>query len=274
MCNISLSIEYDGTDYAGWQRQGRIKTVQSTIEKTLQKILQEKIRLIGSGRTDSGVHSLGQVANFKADSAIALDKLHKALNSLLPDDIAIIRIQKVNTDFHARFDAKSKIYRYTILNSKQRSVFLRNTTHFYPYSLDIDKMRKAAKCLLGRQDFKSFCASGSGAKNTIRTIKKTSIRKFSHPLYATLASPCLALPVRQAGGGRRAVGGRYPFVVIDIEADGFLYNMVRSIVGTLIEVGRGKITVNSFKKILVSRDRSLAGPTAPANGLCLIKVRY
>ncbi len=265
MRNIKLEIEYDGTNYCGWQIQSctsyivyRI-SIQETLEKILSKILQEKIKVIGSGRTDAGVHALAQVANFKTDSSIALEKLQNGLNALLPEDISINKVEERSLDFHSRFSAKSKVYRYTILNLPSRSAILRNVVYFYPYSLDINLMRKQARYLLGKHDFRSFCASKSGVKDTIRTIKKISIRKICYPL---------SLPCRQAGAIR------YPLLVIDIEANGFLYNMVRNIVGTLIEIGRGKISQGSIKKILYSRDRTLAGPTAPARGLCLVEVKY
>ena len=251
--NLKLEIEYDGTNYCGWQIQGRSKnkpSIQETLEKTLRKILQEKIRLIASGRTDAGVHAEAQVANFKTKANIALDKLQKALNGLLPNDITVSKVGEVKLDFHSRFAAKSKLYRYTILNQPYPSAFLEDKVYFYPYPLDIQLMRQEARCLLGRHNFKSFCASGSSAKDTIRTIKRISIKKLTYGFKSA------------------------PLIVIDIEADGFLYNMARNIVGTLIEIGRGKFSKGSCKRILLSKDRKLAGPTAPACGLCLLKVKY
>jgi tRNA pseudouridine38-40 synthase len=265
MRNLRLEIEYDGTNYCGWQVQnspltslgtpfGRrlAKSIQEVIEKSLQKILQEKIRLIASGRTDAGVHAQGQVANFKTNSNITLEKLKRALNGLLPDDIAISKVKKVDLDFHSRFDAKSKIYRYAILNRAYPSALLRNKVYFYPYPLDIKLMRQEAHSLLGRHDFKAFCASGSNAKNTMRTIKKIEIKKTNWPLTT----------------------GHWPLITIDIEADGFLYNMARNIVGTFIEIARAKFPKGSLRKILLHKDRQLAGPTVPAHGLCLLKVKY
>ena len=255
MRNIKLTIEYEGTNYCGWQVQKshqvtksprhQKKSIQEIIENTLSKILQERIRLIASGRTDAGVHALAQVANFKTCSNIALDKLQRALNGNLPQDIAISDIEEVNLDFHSRFHAKSKIYRYTILNRGWSSPLLRNTVYFYPYPLDVKLMRQEARCLLGRHDFKSFCASGSSTKDTVRIIKKIAIRNI-----------------------------RYALLAIDIEADGFLYNMVRNIVGTLIEIGRGRFSKGGLKKILLAKNRKFAGPAVPACGLCLLKVGY
>jgi tRNA pseudouridine38-40 synthase len=265
--NLKLEIEYDGTNYCGWQVQRshhvtksqshQLKSIQEIIEKILQKILQEKIRLIASGRTDAGVHALAQVANFKTHSDIAPEKLQKALNGLLPDDISISKIQEVVQDFHSRFRAKSKIYRYTILNRVHPSALLRNMVYFYPYPLDVNLMRKEARCLIGKHDFKAFCASGSDAKDTARTIKRITIKKLTYhlsPITYRLREPSL--------------------IVIEIEADGFLYNMVRNIVGTLIEIGRGRFPEGCLKRILQSRNRKLAGPIVPAKGLCLLEVKY
>jgi len=254
MPNIKLEIEYDGSNYRGWQVQNsprstvpispQRKTIQETIEKALQKILQEKIKLIASGRTDAGVHAQAQVANLKTTKRIPLEKLQQALNALLPDDIAITKVLEVSPDFHARFAAKSKIYRYTILNRPYRSARLKDRAYFYPYPLNIKLMQKEAGCLLGRHDFTSFQASGSSCKQAIRRIKKIK------------------------------VGRHRDLINIDIEADGFLYNMVRNIVGTLIEIGRGRFLKGSLKRILSLKNRKFAGPTAPPEGLCLVRVKY
>jgi tRNA pseudouridine38-40 synthase len=268
MRNLKLEIEYEGTNYCGWQIQKshhvttspsqKPRSIQETIERTLQRILQEKVRLIASGRTDAGVHALAQVANFKTNSKIPSDKLQVALNGLLPDDITIRQIREKDLNFHSRFAAKSKIYRYTILNRSYPSAILRNFVYFYPYPLDIRLMRQEAYCLLGKHNFAAFCASASNVKNTIRTIKKISIKKIPFKLNN---------PVTEES--KNAF-----LIIIDIEADGFLYNMVRNIVGTLIEIGRGRFPPDSLKKILASGNRKLAGQTVPACGLCLLKVKY
>jgi tRNA pseudouridine38-40 synthase len=259
MPNFRLEIEYEGTNYCGWQVQPhrRLKSIQQVIEEVLRKILQEKVKLVASGRTDAGVHALAQVANFKTNSQISLDKLQHGLNSLLPPDIVIKAIEEVPADFHSRFQAKSKVYRYVVLNRAYPSALLRNTVYQYPYPLDLQLMRKEAKALLGKHDFKSFCATAGSTKTTIRTIKH--IRIYHEPRTMnyepkTQPSDCL--------------------IYIEIEADGFLYNMVRNIVGTLLEIGRGKMPAGSLKKILLAKDRKLAGPTAPAQGLCLLRVKY
>ena len=246
MPNIKLEIEYDGSNYAGWQVQpaGRGKTIQQVIEKTLHKLLREKIRLIVSGRTDSGVHARAQVANFHTRARMPLARLKLALNGLLPEDIKVTRIKEEEPAFHSRFSAKSKIYRYTILNRGHSSPLLRNTVYFYPHPLDIALMRREANCLLGRHDFSSFRASGGKDKDPVKNIKKITIVK------------------------------KNDFINIDIEADGFLYNMARNIVGTLIEVGRGRIPGGSLARILLSRNRRHAGQNVPGRGLCLLKVKY
>ncbi len=259
--NIKLSIEYLGSDYCGWQIQnqkpirGKISksaSIQENLENILSRILQEKIKVIGSGRTDAGVHAVSQVANFKTRSHMSLSGMQKALNGLLPKDIAVGSICEVASDFHSRFAAKSKIYSYVILNSPVRSVFLKDISLFLPYRLNVGLMQKESRCLLGRHDFKSFCASGSSVKDTIRTIKRISISKRAYPLFN--------------------ISG--PLIIVEIEADGFLYNMVRNIVGTLIEVGMEKLPAGSLRKILTAKDRKLAGPTAPAKGLFLTRVAY
>ncbi|MFH2138851.1 MAG: tRNA pseudouridine(38-40) synthase TruA [Candidatus Omnitrophota bacterium] len=249
MRNILLKIEYDGTNYQGWQTQRkrgktRFVTIQETIEKVLSQVLQENVNLISSGRTDSGVHAKEQVANFNTYSEIPLKKIKIALNSLLPEDIRIKAICLAGKDFHARYCAKSKTYRYAIINREYNSVFDRSWVVQISRKLDIKAMQEEAKTLIGRHDFKSFQASDKIHRNSIRTIKKLLVRK------------------------------RNNYILIDVEADGFLYNMVRNIVGTLLEVGKGKFEKGAVKRILKSKDRSQAGPTAPAKGLCLLKVNY
>jgi tRNA pseudouridine38-40 synthase len=243
--NIRLTLEYDGTNYAGWQTQAKgKKTIQKTIEEILHRILQEKVHLIASGRTDAGVHAKAQVANFTTHSKINIKNLTRALNSLLPKDISVIKAETADLSFHSRFNAKTKIYRYTILNRNYPSALLRNNVHFCPYPLDFKLIVEESKALLGRHNFKSFQATDRIKKNAIRDIKRIKIKKVGDTIF------------------------------IDIEADGFLKNMVRNIVGTLLEIGRGKLPKGSMKKILVAKDRKKAGPTIEAKGLSLLKVRY
>ncbi|MCM8757793.1 MAG: tRNA pseudouridine(38-40) synthase TruA, partial [Candidatus Omnitrophica bacterium] len=219
-----------------------IKTVQKTIEDTLEKILCEKVKLIASGRTDSGVHALGQVANFKTNSSIPKYKLLYALNSLLPKDIVVKKVEDVDMDFHSRFSAISKIYRYTILNSKIRSPFLNKRAFFYPYPLDINLMRREAKKLLGRHNFLAFQNSDKVKRDSIRRIKKIRILKEGNLIH------------------------------IDIEADGFVYGMVRNIVGVLLQIGRKK-PIN-IEELLKSKIKPSGYFKVPAEGLYLVKVNY
>jgi len=251
--NLKLEIEYDGTHYYGWQVQNNKKakasyrnsqTIQQILEKVLRKILQEDIKLIVAGRTDSGVHALCQVANFKSSSPMPLERLHWALNCLLPKDIKVTRIKKVGLDFNSRFSAKSKLYRYIILNRKYSSALLANRVYFFNHYLDVRLMRREAKDLLGRHNFASFQTAETRQRNPLRTIKSIKIKKSKDLLH------------------------------IDIQADSFLYNMVRSIAGTLLEIGRGRLPQGSMEKILKARNRQQAGPTLPAKGLYLVRVSY
>jgi len=286
--NIKLTIEYDGTNYCGWQvqsRNRRKKSVQGTIEKALGKILQQDVKLIASGRTDAGVHALAQVANFKTNLRIPLDNIQKALNTFLPDDIAIVAIEEVALNFHSRFAARSKVYRYTILNRKSPSALLRNRAYFYPYQLNIDSMRKAARVLIGKHNFKAFQKTDSSSlqatpEGASEAISFRLLRTSSSQPSGLLRRPdFVGTPGNDGFSSVRTISKiniskRGGLLYINIEADGFLYSMARSIVGTLLEIGRGKFPVHSLGKILVSGNRKLAGPTAPACGLCLIKVKY
>lgn len=242
--NILLKIEYDGTNYSGWQTQKNAKSIQSTIETAIKRITGKKPDLISCGRTDTGVHALGQIANFKTTSDILLYKLQRGLNSVLPKDIVIKEIREAPLKFHSRFDARSKVYTYTILNGPAPAAISRNYVHHVPYKLNFGLMRREAKCLVGRHDFKSFQAADKIERSSVRTIKRLNIKKAGNSMKIT------------------------------VEADGFLYNMVRNIVGTLIEMGRGRFKPGSVAKILKAKDRKLAGPTAPAMGLCLMEVKY
>lgn len=241
--NIKLTIEYDGTAYHGWQIQKNTRqTIQEIIEKVLKGILQEEVSLFGSGRTDQGVHALAQVANFQTRSKISLSRLKLGLNSLLPKDIVITVIKEVPFDFHSRRSAKSKHYRYTILNRSYSSAFQHKYAWLYHIPLDLELMRREAARLVGRHDFRSFKATRRDKKTTVRTIYELKIRRTGDYIY------------------------------IDVRGNGFVYNMVRSIVGTLVGIGSGKL--NNIRRILLAKDRKEAGITAPACGLCLMKVEY
>lgn len=244
MKNIKLIIEYDGTNYHGWQTQKNAKTVQDVIERAIEGLTGEKAALISSSRTDFGVHALGQVANFISNSTIPGDRFSYALNRILPEDIVIRESCEVGLDFHARFQAKGKKYRYIIYNHRFPSAMLRNRAYHVSYNLDIDGMKKAALCFLGTHDFSSFKASGSSVKTSVRTITSVSLEKNDDVLK------------------------------FEICGNGFLYNMVRIIVGILVDVGMGKIKADDIPDIINSKDRKKAGHTAPAHGLYLVEVYY
>jgi tRNA pseudouridine38-40 synthase len=244
MPNIKLVIEYDGTGYGGWQKQKNAVTVQETLEDALQRITGEKNTVIGAGRTDSGVHALGQVANFHTQSSIPPERFAYALNAVLPPDIRIKASEQVPEDFHARYSATGKKYRYSIHNHVHGTAIDRNTSYHVREKLSVKEMEEAASFLIGTHDFKSFCAAGSSVKTTVRTVQQAFFQQE---------------------------GSRIDFY---IEGNGFLYNMVRIIAGTLIEVGKGKRKPGEMSGIIEARDRRMAGPTAPAKALCLLEVMY
>ncbi len=245
MRNIKLTIEYDGTGYHGWQIQPEVRTIQGTLEEKIGVIAGEQISLVASGRTDAGVHALGQVANFKTESRIPLGALKRGLNSLLPDDIAIKRVEAVSHDFHARFSARSKLYTYRVFNSKVSSPMERNFSWHVPERLDLGKMREAARLLLGRHDFSAFRAAQTENLNPVRTLMVLEIARK-----------------------------RNKIIQFRIRADAFLKHMARNIVGTLVDVGKGKRDPECLKAILGARDRTQAGMAAPPNGLFLVEVDY
>ena len=244
MRNIKLKIAYEGTNYAGWQFQKNARSIQEVLEKAILKVLGEKAGLTGSGRTDAGVHAMEQVANFKTTSKMPCYKLQHALNANIPDDIAITDCSEVPLNFNSRFAAKKKVYRYSIFNKKHPHPFYKS--HFYRVSSRLDErlMMREARHLIGRHDFKAFQARDKKERGSVRTIKRLTVKREGDCVY------------------------------FDIVADGFLYHMVRNIAGTLIYVGRGKMPRGSIKRILRSKNRSLAGPTAPGKGLCLMKIKY
>ena len=244
MRNVKLTIEYDGTNYCGWQKQNNEKTIQEEIEKAIYKAVGEVVEVIGSSRTDAGVHARGMVANFKTNATIPFDRFKYAINDKLPDDIAIIEPEEVSEDFHARYDSKGKTYCYSIINRQQKPAIGRNYVYHFKWDLDIEKMREACKHFIGKHDFKAFRSLGSSVKTTERTIKELYIESEGEKIN------------------------------IFITADGSLYNIVRIIVGTLLKVGRGKIPVEDIEKIILLGDRKKAGPCVPAQGLILEKVYY
>ncbi|MBS3976394.1 MAG: tRNA pseudouridine(38-40) synthase TruA [Syntrophomonadaceae bacterium] len=244
--NIKLILAYDGTAYHGWQVQAENQkpTVQDRVEKALAVLTRENIRVAGAGRTDAGVHALGQVATFLTGSPIPIERFPAAINSILPDDIVTTKAQEMPPDFHARFSARGKTYRYLIDNRQYPDPFWRNYALHHPYPLDVQAMAKAAGQFTGKFDWRGFCASGSGRKNFVRTIVESHISQE---------------------------GSR---IVFETTGDGFLYNMVRIMAGTLLLVGRGKIEPDGIRDIILSQERNKAGPTVPSHGLYLIKVIY
>ena len=243
--NFKIIIEYDGSQYCGWQRQNNDPTIQETIEKALMKMTDQKISVIGSGRTDAGVHAYGQVANFKCDTRLSAGDFLGGLNSLTPEDIVIAACEEVPDEFHARFSATSKIYQYRILNRSNPAAIMRQYAWHIRKALDLDAMRTALPHLIGSHDFKAFEGAGSPRAHNIRKVYEVDLREENDG-----------------------------YVVFEIEADGFLRYMVRNIVGTIVEVGFGKISPDDVKQILASKDRTIAPATAPAHGLFLKRVKY
>ena len=248
MRNIVLKIAYDGTNYHGFQRQMPIKNstlaIQNILENKLQKIFGDKIELSAAGRTDSGVHALGQVVNFHTNGSIPVEKIPLASSSILPNDIVVLDAWQAEDNFNARHFAKSKIYTYKILNDKVSNPFLNRYAWHIRFNLDVESMRTALNILIGKHDFSAFRASGGAPMSPIRNIFNAEIF-FEDNL-----------------------------LTIKIHANGFLYHMARNIVGSLVAVGRGKFSVEDFKFIINSHDRNLAAPTAPPQGLCLLEVVY
>ena len=242
--NIKLTIEYDGTDYCGWQVQPNRRAIQEVLEQALEKILGVKTRLNASGRTDAGVHAAGQVANFIHSGEIDLWRLQRGLNALTPDDIVVRRVEAAPDSFDARRGGRVRIYQYRIWNQPWPPAILRRFSWHVHEPLDLSAMQEAILYLEGEHDFASFQAAGCDAAHSVRRVYRNSL-------------------TRQGA-----------LLLYDVEANAFLRHMVRNIVGTLVQVGRGERAPASFAKLLEGRDRTLAGPTAPAQGLFLMEVRY
>ena len=244
MRNIRLVIEYDGKDFNGWQKQPNKLNIQGEIERAIEVVTGESVDLIASGRTDAGVNALGQVANFKIEKDIPIEKIPYALNSQLKKSIRIQSAEEVDERFHSRYSCKRKTYRYVINNSEQGSAIYRNMQYHFPAKLDDKKMNDAIQYLIGEHDFKSFKASGTSSKSSVRTIYDARVKREGN------------------------------LVIIELTGNGFLYNMVRIISGTLVDVGIGKTKPEDLKNIIEAEDRLEAGKTLPATGLVLVKVLY
>ena len=251
--NIRLLIAYDGSRYSGWQRQKNALTIQEVLERHLAVMTREETRLYGAGRTDAGVHALGMVANFHTASTVPPAGLHRGLNSLLPRDIRILEVREESPTFHSRFDATGKTYRYDFFTGEIQLPTTRGYMAHRPCRLDVRTVRQCLQLITGTHDFSSFEASGSrdpenpGGRGAVRTI---------------LDARCIRIP------------GHADSWSLVLTGDGFLRHMVRNLAGTLLDAGRGRITVDDFAAILAGRDRTLAGPTAPAHGLFLVEVHY
>jgi len=245
MRNFKMMLEYDGAAYCGWQKQLNGVSIQQILEEAVTRIIGEKVSIIASGRTDAGVHALNQVASFRAQSLLPVNKMFLGINSVLPEDIVIKDLQEAPPDFNALKDAKGKVYLYRIKNQRLRPVLGRQYYWFVRYPLDMEQMHKAASFLTGEHDFSCFCATGCDIKDRVRTLKRVDIDG------------------RDAG-----------MLEITVESGGFLRHMVRNIVGTLVDVGRGKLKPDDMAEIIASGDRKKAGVAAPACGLFLKEVKY
>ena len=242
--NYKLTVSYDGTRYYGWQAQPDKKTIQGKLQSVLEVLCNKEVLVIGAGRTDAGVHARAMTANVHMDTALSEDEIRNYLNKYLPEDIAVTEVKIASDRFHARYNALSKTYRYTCYCGNVKSVFDRKYILHLDKTPDIDKMIEAAEYLVGEHDFKSFCGNSKFKKSTVRRIDSIDIRLKHNYLYITFCG------------------------------SGFLQNMVRILVGTLLDVGYGKTQPDEMEEILQGRDRLLAGPTVPPQGLCLIKVNY
>ena len=245
MRNIKIIIEYDGTDFHGWQIQPAQKTIQGCLIKAVSKMVCKETKVIGASRTDSGVHAKGQVANFFTDSTIPINGFLRGLNTLTPYDISILDVSEVNEKFHSRFSAKQKKYIYTVLNKKTPSALMRRFSWHIDVELSLEKMQKAANMLIGEMDYASFRASDCASKTTVRTISSFDVKKVENNLIE--------------------------FKVI---GRGFLKFMVRNMVNSIIYTGLGRYSLSDFKSVIEAKNRNKAAPTAPAAGLCLVKVYY
>jgi tRNA pseudouridine38-40 synthase len=272
---LKLTVAYDGTAYAGWQMQPTVPTVQAAIETAWHEITREQLRVMAAGRTDAGVHALGQIVGLVTESQLSTDDLQRGLNAVLPEDVAVVAVDEARQFFHATHDALRKIYRYQIHNGRTPDVFDRHFVWHYPQPLDADKMHAAAQALLGKHDFSSFESAGSERPDSIRTLFELTVKRgwlgSSDSDRPVAASGGLAQP-RPQPPSHPAV--QHDRITIEVTGDGFLYNMVRAIVGSLVEVGKGARGVAWLAEVLAARDRSRAGQTAPPHGLFLAHVEY
>ncbi len=241
---IRLTLEYDGGDYHGWQLQPGVPTIQGVLEEAIKKLSGEEVRVKAAGRTDAGVHALGQVASFETKLALSAGKIASALNALLPKDIAVLEAEEALPSFHPQYSVKEKTYKYLILNRPFPSALWRRYCWHLRTSLELEAMGEAASYFVGSHDFAAFSGSGRGVLSTVRTVREFRIERWGE------------------------------FLTFWVTAEGFLRYMVRTMVGTLVLVGRGKLSPKQMAELFSSRDRRRAGPTAPARGLFLVRVCY
>lgn len=241
---VKMIVAYDGTNYCGWQIQPNGITIEQVLNEHLSRLLKEDIKVTGASRTDAGVHSLGNVCMFDTNTHMPAEKISYALNQKLPEDIVVVDSCEVSDDFHPRFSKSRKTYEYRILNARFRNPTRRLDTYFYHYPLDTEKMSEAAKYLIGEHDFASFCSANSQAQTTVRTIYDCTVSKTGD------------------------------IITIRVTGNGFLYNMVRIIAGTLVKIGASDMPADEMKRIIAATDRAVAGPTAPAHGLTMIGLEY
>ena len=242
--NIRLIVAFEGTSYHGWQIQPDLPTIQGMLSEAIGRVTGEQVTVNGSGRTDAGTHARGLAANFMTGARLAPAQLVKALNSMLPRDVRILSARRMPSGFHARRNAFSKVYRYQIFLGPIMLPHLAREYFHFPYRVDLEKMQTASRQFVGEHDFASFAKAGSSVSGTVRRIFRCELRKRGHRLLFT------------------------------VEGNGFLHHMVRNMAGTLLEVGRGSMSLNDFRQLFLMRDRTLAGFTAPAHGLVLLKVQY
>ena len=244
MATWKVTLEYEGTAYAGWQRQPDNPTIQAAVERALQDLTQREVAVVGAGRTDAGVHALGQVASFRSDRVMGPDEWTRGLNALLPEDIYVLSTERVPDDFHARYSARGKVYEYRILNRRERSALHSHRAWHVSAVLDLEAMRSAGGLVVGRHDFRSFQGPNSTAQNPLCDLRRFDVREDDD------------------------------MILIQAEADRFLKQMIRALVGTVVEIGQGKRSSRAMKEILEAADRRAAGYTAPAHGLYLVRVDY